>query len=482
MQIGPILRAVGNVQLMSSVAVLPSLGIALWNDDGTAKFFLESFGILLVIGLALFLATRGATGELRMRDGFLVTVLVWLITSLVLAIPLVLAPPNLSYTDAVFEVVSGLTTTGATMIVGLDQLPQSVLFYRQFLHFYGGMGIVILAVAILPSLRVGGIQLTKGETTGPVKDSKLTPRIAQTAAALWLIYVGLNVLCTTAYWLAGMSFFDAVTHSMATLATGGFGNYDASMAHFNSVSIELIAIVFMLLGGASFGLHYLAWQRGSMTPLARDPEVRWFLAIVFGVALVVALQIWLGGRFPSFIESFRHSLFHVVSNITTTGFVTTGFADWPGMAAAALMLVGFVGGCAGSTSGAIKVVRVVITAKLALREIHRLIHPRARFLVKIGGSPVPDEVIGAVAGFVTVYIATFVVLSLGVAATGVDLVSAFSAVAACLNNMGPGLGVVAAHFRDLSEVAVWMCTLAMLIGRLEVFTLLVVLTPAFWRE
>jgi len=260
---GPILRAIGNVQLLSSLLVLPSLTLSLYERDGATFAFTQSFLILLGVGLALYLPTRRANSELRLRDGFLVTSSVWLITSLVLAIPLVLAPPHLSYVQALFEVVSGLTTTGSTVIIGLDHLPRSVLLYRALLQFYGGLGIVVLAVAILPSLRVGGLQLTKGEITGPIKDNKLTPRIRDTAAALWMIYVGLNVACILAYWACGMSFFDALCHGFTTVATSGFSNYDASLGHFDNGVIEVVAIIFMLLGSASFALHFVAWRRGS---------------------------------------------------------------------------------------------------------------------------------------------------------------------------------------------------------------------------
>jgi trk system potassium uptake protein TrkH len=482
MRLAPVFRALGNVQLLTSTAVLPSLAIAVIDDDGTALALAESFLILLLIGLAFFLPTRRSKDDLRLREGFLVTSCVWLIAGLVLAIPLVLVPPTLSYTDAVFEVISGLTTTGSTVIVGLDELPRSIRLYRQVLQFYGGMGIVVLAVAILPSLRIGGLQLTKGETTGPVKDAKLTPRIAQTAAALWIIYLGLNAACAAAYWLAGMSMFDALAHAFATVSTGGFGTYDANFGYFDSPVMEAIAIVFMLLGSASFALHYLAWHRGSMAPVAQDAEFRSLLKIVSIIALLCALQIWLAGTYPGFGESLRHSLFHTVSNITTTGFATTGFVGWAGFAPALMMLAGFIGGCAGSTSGGIKIVRIVIVAKLALREIMKLIHPRGRFLVKTGGVTVSDELVTSVAAFISIFVLGFLVFGMAIAATGADLITAFTAAATCITNMGPGLGLIAANFQALDPTAIWICSLAMLVGRLEVFTLIVILHPAFWRE
>ncbi len=476
------LRAIGNVQLIVALTLIPSILIAWWDGDNSALPFVEATAAMVILGGALIVFTRGRRAELRLRDGFLVVSAVWLISALLTPLPLILGPPHLSYTDAVFEVVSGLTTTGATAIVGLDELPRSVLFYRQSLQFLGGMGIVLLAVAILPTLRVGGAQLTKGETSGPNKDSKLTPRIQSTAAALWLIYVGLNALCAAAFFMGGMNAFDAITHAFSTIATGGFGNYDANFAVFNSPLLETIAIVFILLGGANFALHFLAWHRGSVAAYFQDAEFRAYLRLILLFSAIASLGAYATGTFPTLVESIRHGTFHVVSMMTSTGFTTTGFADWGGFLPAFIMLIAFFGACAGSTSGGLKLVRIVITAKLAWREILRVIHPRAQFVVKIGNQVVGESIIAAVAGFVTVYIGCYVVLALGVAATGEDLVTSFSIVASSLNNVGPALGKATATVRDLNDVAVWLCSLAMLLGRLEVFTLLVLLTPAFWRE
>ncbi len=476
------LRAIGNVQLIVALTLLPSILLAWWDRDDTAQYFIESFLIMVGLGGALIFMTRGRRAELRLRDGFLITSAVWLIAAALTPLPLILGPPYLSIADAFFEVVSGLTTTGATTIIGIDQLPRSVLFYRQSLHFLGGMGIVVLAVAILPTLRIGGSQLTKGETSGPNKDSKLTPRIQQTAAALWLIYCGLNALCALAYWLAGMSWFDAVTHAFATIATGGFANYDASMAAFDSPLIETIAMVFMLLGGTNFALHFLAWNRGSFTVYGQDPEFRTYLSIVVVCTLIVTFGIYLHSIYGSFGEHLRHSAFHVVSMFTSTGFTTTGFAQWPGFVPAFIMLITFLGACAGSTAGGLKTIRAMIIAKLAWRELMRVIHPRGQFVVKVGNQVISESIIAAVAGFVTVFVGSYVVLSLAVATTGVDIVTAFSIVASCMNNVGPALGVATATVHDLNDLAVWFCSFAMLLGRLEVFTVLVLLMPAFWRD
>lgn len=477
-----LLRIFGAIIGLSAMISLPPLLLAWWWNEPSAGAFLETFLLAGIAGLVIWYPVRHAQYEMRLRDGFLIVSAVWIIAVLVTALPFMLTAPSLSYTDAVFEAASGLTTTGATVIVGIEHLPRSVLFYRASLNYFGGMGIVILAVAILPMLRIGGMQLFRAETTGPQKDSKLTPRIADTAKALWLVYTGLVLLCALAYWAGGMSFFDAICHAMSTVATGGFGNYDASFGHWNSPLIDSIAIVFMFLGGLNFGLHWYAWRRATLGHYRADAEFMSFLWICGLASLAIAAMVWIGGRFADPIEALRHATFQVVSNITTTGFVTTGFVDWPGFAPLALMMLGFIGGCAGSTSGGMKVARVQMVVRQGLRELRQLVHPKGQFLVKVGGRRVSESVVISVAGFCTLYILSFLVMTLLLTADGVDIVTAFSAVAATLNNMGPGLGEVASHFRDMSDFSVWVCSFAMVLGRLEVFTLLVLLTPQFWRD
>lgn len=474
-------RVLGALVGLVGFAMLPPLAIAWWYQDGLVIDFAHSLAVCWVLGLVLWFPVRRARHELRTRDGFLVVTLAWVCAIAVCALPFVLGPTGLSYADAFFEAASGLTTTGATSISGLDDLPRSLLFYRQSLHFLGGMGIVILAVAILPMLKIGGAQLFRAETTGPVKDTRLTPRIAETAKTLWLVYLALNGLCALAYWMAGMEPFDAITHAFATIATGGFGNYDANFAHFGSPLLEWIALVFMFIGGINFALHFLAYQRATTQHYFADAEVRAYLVIVLGVGLLVAATLWFADRFEAG-ESLRIALFHVISNITTTGFTTTGFADWPGFLPLLMILIGFVGGCSSSTSGGMKVVRVLILFRQSMREVLQLIHPRGRFLVKLGNISVPGQVLAAVTGFCMLYVLCFVVMTLMVAATGVDLITAFSAVATCINNMGPGLGEVSVSFAGINDMAVWICAFAMILGRLEIFTVLVLLTPAFWRE
>lgn len=475
-------RIFGAIVGLSSLISLPPLAMALALGEATTQAFVDTFLIAAIAGFALWWPVRHVRYELRLRDGFLITAGTWVLAILVTAIPFTLGEPFLSYTDAVFEAASGLTTTGATVIVGLDVLPKSMLFYRASLCYLGGMGIVILAVAILPMLKVGGMQLFRAESTGPTKDSKLTPRIAETARALWLVYTGLNVFCAMAYWIGGMSFFDAVCHAMPTVATGGFSNYEASFGHWDSSLLELIAIVFMFLGGVNFSLHWYAWRRATVSHYQADSELRTFFIICAVASFAVGLSLWLAGTFDSPWASIRHATFQVVSNITTTGFVTTGFTQWPGFAPLLLVMVAFVGGCAGSTSGGLKVARVQMVVRQGLREIRQLVHPRGQFVVKVGGKRVSESVVISVAGFCTLYILSYLAMTLALTALGVDIVTAFSAIAACLNNMGAAMGEVGANFRSLDDAEIWICSFAMVLGRLEVFTILVLLTPQFWRE
>lgn len=477
------LRAIGLVQLIVACTLLPSILIAWVDDNGGLQYFGEVFLLMVAIGAFLVYSTRGQRAELRLRDGFLVTSAVWLISVVLTPLPLMLGPPHLDYTRATFEVVSGLTTTGATTIVGLDDLPRSVLFYRQSLHFLGGMGIVVLAVAVLPALRIGGSQLTRGESSGPNKDNKLTPRIRETAAALWIIYCGLTLLCTLAYWLAGMNWFDALTHAFSTISTGGFANYDVSFAAFDSVTIEIVAMIFIILGATNFALHFIAFRRGTGSIYALDPELRVFIATLGGLTVLATLALWWSGTYASFGQSLRYASFQVVSFATSTGFGNADLGPWPPALLGVFLIFAFLGACSGSTAGGMKTLRWMIVAKLARRELLRVIHPRGVFVVKIGDRVIAEPVLAAVAGFVTVYLGSFVVLALLVTATGEDLLTAFAVTAACITNLGPALvGAAAVNVQQLNDAAVWFCSLAMLLGRLEVFTLLVLLTPAFWRE
>ena len=475
-------KVLGALLVLTSLFPVPPLLLALVLGESTVAPFATTFFLTAALGLVLWWPVRRMRHPLRLRDGFLITTMAWTLASLVSSIPFMLAPPALSFTHALFEATSGLTTTGATTIDGLDGLPRSVLLFRQSLNFYGGLGIVLLAVAILPMLRVGGMQLFRAQATGPVRDTKLTPRIAETAKALWKVYLGLNILCALAFWAAGMSLFDAICHALSTVATAGFSTHDASFGYWNTPMIELVAICFMLVGGINFGLHYVAWRRATMAPYQSDTELRFFILLALVVSLAVGLVLWSNGAYPGAGEAFRHAAFQTVSNLTTTGFTSGDFSVWPSFVPLLLMLAGFVGGSSGSTSGGMKVARVTMAIRLGLREIRQLVHPKGQFIVKMGGHQVPEHIVLSVGGFCTLYVLCFTVVMLALTATGIDLVTAFTAAATSINNMGPGLGDISVHFGTLPAPAVWICSFAMLLGRLEVFTVLVLFAPSFWRE
>lgn len=476
-------RIVGVLLMLFSLTMLPGLLLAWVYQDGQIPVFASSLLIILLAGLLLWLPVRRARHELRTRDGFLIVVLFWGVLGLVGALPLVLSDAlSVSLTDAVFESLSGLTTTGATVLTGLDHLPESIRFYRQQLQWFGGMGIIVLAVAILPMLGIGGMQLYRAETPGPVKDTKLTPRIAETAKTLWLLYLVLTIVCAGAYWLAGMTLFDAVGHSFSTVAIGGFSTHDASIGYFDSPLISMVCVTFMLISAINFAMHFAAWREKSLRSYLQDPETRWFFGIVGAVVLITVGTLWWTLPDHGLAGSLHHGVFQAVSIGTTAGFSTAAFASWPLYLPILLLMVAFVGGCAMSTGGGIKVIRFMLLIKQGYREIIRLIHPQAQVLVKVGNRPVDERVINAVWGFFAVYIALFAVLMLAVMATGLDQLTAFSAVAATMTNLGPGLGEVATHYGSINDAAKWILMFAMLLGRLEVFSLLVLLTPAFWRR
>ncbi len=477
-----ILRILGILLMIFSITQLPPLAVSLYYQDMTHWAFSTAFAITLVTGFIIWVPVYAVRQELSIRDGFLVTVLFWTVLGLFGALPLVLSEhTGLSVVDAVFESISGLTTTGATVMTGLDQLPRSILYYRQQLQWLGGMGIIVLAVAILPMLGIGGMQLYRAETPGPVKDHKLTPRITETAKALWYIYLSLTTACALAYWLAGMTPFDAIGHSFSTVAIGGFSTHDASMGYFDSAAIEAIAIFFMVIAGINFGLHFVAWRHRKVMHYLQDPEVRFYLSLLGLITLLTLFVLVMTDTYPA-VESLRKAAFMVVSVATTTGFATADFAHWPAMLPFMLFVLAFVGGCASSTAGGMKAIRVLLILKQGYREILRLIHPNAVIPVKLGQRPIPDPILQAVWGFFSVYLIVFVVMLVALLATGLDQVTAWSAVGATLNNLGPGLGEVAAHFGNLNPTAKWILCLAMLLGRLEVFTMLVLFTPAFWRR
>lgn len=476
-------RILGLLLMMFSLTMLPPLIFSAWFKDQSWLPFVESFAIALFAGLAIWFPVRKRRKELRLRDGFVVVASFWTVLGMAGALPLYLAEtPSMSFTDAVFESMSGLTTTGATVLTGLDSLPKSILYYRQQLQWLGGMGIIVLAVAVLPMLGVGGMQLYRAETPGPVKDTKLTPRITETAKALWYVYLAFTVFCMFGYMFAGMDWFDALCHAFSTVAIGGFSTHDLSIGHFDSAVIDIVAIVFMMIAGINFSLHFFAWKNVTIRHYVQDPEVRAYIFILLVLSSIVIVSLFVLGTYSNANDSLINGLFQAVSIATTTGFTTANYAAWPGALPVLLIFASFVGGCAGSTAGGIKVIRWLLIAKQGAREIVRLVHPSAEIPVKLGQNAVPFKVVDAVWGFFSVYIVVFGIMLLAMMSTGLDQITAFSAVAATLNNLGPGLGEVAFGFMTISDTGKWISVVGMLLGRLEIFTLLVLITPTFWRH
>jgi len=483
MRFSVVQRILGLLLMLFSTSMLPPVFISLLYNDGSTPAFIYGFAITALAGFIIWLPVRRDYQDLRLRDGFLVVAAFWVVLGSFGAAPFLFSTtPSMTFTDAVFEAISGLTTTGATVLDDLDSLPPAILYYRQQLQWLGGMGIIVLAVAVLPMLGVGGMQLYRAETPGPVKDTKLTPRITETAKALWYIYLALTVSCAAAYWAAGMNLFDAICHSFSTAAIGGFSTHDASIGFFDSAIIDLIAVVFMFLAGINFSLHFVAWRSNSIQHYFRDPEFRAYAVILGGLLVVVLVYLQVTGVYGSVKDTFITGLFQVVSIATTTGFTTTNFSAWPGSLPVLLIFASFIGGCAGSTGGGMKVIRCLLLYKQGVREVHRLVHPSAEVPVKLGGLAVPQRVIDSVWGFFAVYIVLFTLMMLVLLATGLDQITAFSALSASLNNLGPGLGEVAGGFSNLNNLAKWVCAGAMLLGRLEIFTLLVLVSRTFWRN
>jgi len=476
-------RILGLLLMAFSLSMLPPIGVSLWYDDGSAYAFVAGFLIVFGVGLLMWFPARKEFRDMRARDGFVVVAGFWTVLGLAGAVPFMLSEnPDIGFTDAAFEAVSGLTTTGSTILVGLDHMPESILYYRQQLQWLGGMGIIVLAIAVLPMLGVGGMQLFRAEITGPMKETRITPRIAETAKGLWYIYLGLTVACAFAYWMAGMSLFDAVGHAYSTVGIGGFSTYDASIGHFDSHAIELIASVFMLIAGVNFALHFLAVRRGMVGHYFQDPEFKTYALIQSLIIGGVIVYLLITRVYESGLDAMVKGAFQAVSISTTTGFTSADYAAWPGFLPVLLTFSSFIGACAASTSGGMKVIRIRLLVSQGAREINRLVHPNAEIPAKLGKRIVPQRVLDSVWAFFSVYVALFVLMMLILMAAGQDQVTAFSAVAAAINNLGPGLGDVAANFTVLDDLSKWVLVVAMLMGRLEIFTVLVLLTPAFWRR
>jgi trk system potassium uptake protein TrkH len=480
----PLLPILGGVIALFSLAMLVPLAFAFVGSDEALYAYDGAILITAGIGTALWWTTRRFKRELQPRDGFLLVALMWSVLPLFATLPLLFALPGLSFTDAYFEAMSGLTASGGTALVGLERLPLSINVWRCWLQFIGGLGVVVVAVAVLPLLGVGASQLYKAETPGPMKDSKLTPRIAETARGLWVVYAGLSVACLLAYRFAGMGWADAFMHMCSTMGLGGFSSYDASIGRFQSPAIEAVAVVFMLLAGINFARYFVVWRSRSLRPLLHCVETRAYVLVLAASIALITVYLVAQGQYDDVAEAFRHTAFHVVSLATTTGYASTDYAQWPYFASMLMILLGCFAGCAGSTSGGIKMVRMLLMVKQAHRELVRIVHPRAVLPLELGGAAVPQPVLTSVIAFMMVYGATLATLTLLMLFSGLEPITAATAVIASVNNIGPGLGDVgpAVNFKGLTDYQTWICTLGMLLGRLELLTVLVLFTPQFWRK
>ena len=479
-----VIRALGLMLMVFSASYVLPLATSWINHDGTLVEFLQAMVWTASTGFVMWLLTRRYRSELSVRHGYLLVVTMWAAMPAFATLPLLMAIKGLSFTGAYFETMSGLTTTGGTVLTGLDGLPPAINIWRHELNWLGGMGIIVLAVAILPLLGVGGRQLFKAETPGPMKDAALAPRITETARNLWLVYLAITIACIASLKTVGMSWLDAICHAFATMGLGGFSTHDANIGYFNSPAIEFVLIIFMLLAAMNFATHFLVWREKSLKLYLKDAEAVATVALVSASCMGIAVFLWWQGTYPTFWTSLRYASFNLVSMATDCGFSSADFNRWPIFAPMWMLFLSCITVSAGSTGGGIKMVRTLVLFKQAGREFLKLLHPAAVNPMKIGGSVVPNNIVFAVLGFIFLYFMTVATLTFALLMSGLDFISAFSAVIACINNAGPGLGVVgpASNYGVLGDFQIWICTIAMLVGRLEIFTVLILFTPHFWRR
>jgi trk system potassium uptake protein TrkH len=480
-----VIHALGLLLVVFSIAyVMPVITALIYGDYVLLIDFLLAMLWTACAGLLMWMLTRRHRGELSIRHGYLLVVAMWTAMPAFSTIPLLMMIPNLSFTDAYFETMSGMTTTGATVLTGLDNLPPAINIWRHELNWLGGLGIIVLAVAVLPLLGIGGRQLFKAETPGPMKDSALTPRIADTARSLWIVYVAITLVCIVSLKLAGMNWLDAICHAFSAMGLGGFSTHDASVGYFNSALIEFIMIVFMLLAVVNFATHFLVWRSKSLRIYLHDPEAVSSLWLILGSCVGIAFFLWWQNVYTDFLVALRHASFNLVSIATSSGYASVDYAQWPIFAPLWMMFLTAIAASSGSTGGGIKMIRTLVLVKQAGREFIKLLHPAAVNPMKIGGHVIPNSIVFAVLGFIFLYFMVIVTLTFLLLISGLDFISAFSAVLASINNCGPGLGVVgpASNYQGLTDFQTWVCTAAMLIGRLEIFTVLILFTPQFWRR
>ena len=483
MQLSIVAKTLGLLLMVFSFAQVPPILVDLIYSEGEYLTFVFSFILTVFGGLVLWWPFRAIKKSFRLREGVLIVVSFWIVLSLFGTLPFLITESisNLSFSNAFFESMSGLTTTGATVLSQLDELPKSILFYRQQLQWLGGMGIIVLAVAVLPLLGVGGMELYHAESSGIAKD-RLTPKLRNTAIALWKIYLSLTVLCALAYFFSGMSIFDAISHSFSTVAIGGFSTHDSSIGYFNSIPIEMIAMFFMFLAGINFSLHFVAWNNRSLVDYIKDSEFKTYAMVLLSASAIVVTALSLNGEYGSTSETIRHSLFQTISIATTTGFTSQNYSNWPAAIPVFLIMVSFIGACVGSTGGGIKVVRVLVMFRLGMKEIHKFIRPNAQVSIKLNNASINEKALVSVLGFFSLYAISFIFIMMLLMFAGLDQVTAYSATAATMNNLGPGLGEVAQNYGSLGETAKWILSFSMLIGRLEVLTIIAIFHRAFWRH
>jgi trk system potassium uptake protein TrkH len=483
MQLSIVAKTIGLLLMVFSFAQVPPLVIDLIYSEGEYLSFVYSFALTVLGGLVLWWPFKEVKKDFRLREGVLIVVCFWIFLSLFGTLPFLITDSisSLSFSEAFFESMSGLTTTGATVLSQLDELPKSILFYRQQLQWLGGMGIIVLAVAVLPLLGVGGMELYHAESSGIAKD-RLTPKLRNTAIALWKIYLSLTVLCALGYFLSGMSIFDAVSHSFSTVAIGGFSTHDGSIGYFNSAAIETIAMFFMFLAGINFSLHFVAWNNRSLIDYIKDSEFKTYAMVLICSSIIVIIALSINGHYESVNETLRHSLFQTISIATTTGFTSQNYSSWPAAIPVFLIMMSFIGACVGSTGGGIKVVRILVMFRLGMKEIHKFIRPNAQVSVKLNKSSINEKALVSVLGFFSLYAISFFLILMLLMFAGLDQVTAYSATAATMNNLGPGLGDVAQNYGSVGEAAKWILSFSMLIGRLEVLTIIAIFHRAFWRQ
>jgi trk system potassium uptake protein TrkH len=477
-------RIFGLMLIVFSVTYWLPILASLVYQDGTALLFLTDMGLTLGTGVLLWGLTRQFQQDLKARDGFLLVVLTWLGMAAFATFPLMSYLEDLSFTDAYFETMSGLSTTGSTVLSNLDYLPAAINLWRHELNWVGGMGIIVMAVAILPILGIGGRQLYIAETPGPMKDSKLTPRITETAKNLWLTYFAITVACIFSLKWAGMDWLDAICHAFATMALGGFSTHDASIGFFDSAEIEAVLMVFMMVAGMNFATHFLALQKRSLDAYRHDIEVVPYLILILGSCLGLSVYLWLQGTYEDFLTALRHASFNLVSIGTDCGFVSVDYNEWPIFAPLWMLFVSCIAVCMGSTGGGIKMMRTLILSKQSLMQMFLLTHPATINPLKLDNVVISSRITLSVLGFIFAYFMTVVTLTFTLVLSGLDFFSSFTAIIASINNAGPGLGEVgpATNYAGLTDFQTWTCILAMFLGRIEILTALILFTPAFWRK